>query len=45
MADYSVELSTELDEKCDFVEAVRPVRRGMAPWRWLAQHLTVPWGA
>jgi len=38
MADYSVELSTELDEKCDFVEAVRPVRRGMAPWtgrkRW-----------
>eukprot|EP00435_Cladocopium_sp_Y103_P070166 s325_g34.t1 len=33
MADYSVELSTELDEKCDFVEAVRPVtqpRRGMA---------------
>eukprot|EP00434_Breviolum_minutum_P001858 symbB.v1.2.001647.t1/scaffold86.1/size363240/6 len=33
MADYSVELSTELDEKCDFVEAVRPMpaaRRGMA---------------
>lgn len=28
MADYSVELSTELDEKCDFVEAVRPVKRG-----------------
>eukprot|EP00931_Biecheleriopsis_adriatica_P046722 TRINITY_DN26856_c0_g1_i1.p1 TRINITY_DN26856_c0_g1~~TRINITY_DN26856_c0_g1_i1.p1 ORF type:complete len:1680 (+),score=520.77 TRINITY_DN26856_c0_g1_i1:66-5105(+) len=23
--DYSVELSTELDEKCDFVEAVRPI--------------------
>ena len=37
MADYSVELSTELDEKCDFVEAVRPMpaaRRGMAT-RWM----------
>lgn len=29
--DYSVELSTELDEKCDFVEVVRPVaKRGLA---------------
>ncbi|CAE7387999.1 unnamed protein product [Symbiodinium natans] len=25
--DYSVELSTELDEKCDFVEVVRPVAK------------------
>ena len=28
--DYSVELSTELDEKCDFVEPVKPVaKRGL----------------